>query len=66
MSSAKRETRSESQEVQETSSLPPRGEIQQRRRQRREKAPAFPLAKILLVLFLLLVGIAVFIAPRLF
>ncbi|MCM2674299.1 hypothetical protein [Alkalicoccobacillus plakortidis] len=66
MSSAEKKTRSTHFDDQETASLPPRGEVGQRKRQRRKKASAFPLAKILLILFLLLVGLMIFFGPRLF
>ncbi|WP_185970959.1 hypothetical protein [Alkalicoccobacillus porphyridii] len=50
---------------QKQTSLPPRSEMRERRRKRKQK-PVVPLATLLLILFLTLVGMALFILPRLF
>lgn len=67
MSPAERKTRFEQADEHEHKSetLPPRAERREQR-QRRKKSGTFPLAKILLVLFLALVGLAIFFGSRLF
>ncbi|MEK4564821.1 hypothetical protein MKX54_09150 [Alkalihalobacillus sp. FSL R5-0424] len=61
--SAERKTRSEEVNEQMSETLPPRAERREQR-QRQRKGATFPLATVLLVLFLGLVGMAIFLGAR--
>ncbi|MFK3937924.1 hypothetical protein ACI2JA_10485 [Alkalihalobacillus sp. NPDC078783] len=59
MSSAERKKRSEHIDEHRSETLPPRAERREQR-QRQKKSATFPLATVLLVVFLGLVGLAIF------